>query len=184
MANDSEAGEVGARYASALFELAKDGGQLGPVAADLKSLKGMLAESRELRGLLASPIYDSAVKGRALAALGERAELAPMTRKFLGVLSGQRRASALRAVIAAFERLEADYRGVVAAEVTTAVALTAPQERGLAAALRQALGKEPEIEARVDPAILGGVKVKVGSRLYDASLKSRLDSLTSALKRA
>jgi F-type H+-transporting ATPase subunit delta len=87
-------------------------------------------------------------------------------------------------MITAFEALEAAYRGVVATEVTTAIALTPAQERGLAAALRLALGKDPDIDARVDPAILGGIKVKVGSRLYDASLKSRLDSLKFALKRA
>ncbi len=184
MANDSQAGEVGARYAGALFDLARDGRQLGPVAADLKSLKAMIAESADLRSLLTSPIFDSAIKGRAIAALAERAGFSPLTRKFLGVVAGQSRASALRAMITAFEALEAAWRGVVAAEVTTAIALTPVQQRGLAAALRQALGKDPEIEARVDPAILGGIKVKVGSRLYDASLKSRLDSLKFALKRA
>ncbi len=184
MANDSQAGEVGARYAGALFDLARDSGQLGPVAADLKSLKAMIVESADLRGLLASPIFDSAIKGRALAALAERAGLSALTRKFLGVVAEQRRTAALRAVIAAYETLDAEYRGVVAAEVTTAIALTPAQERGLAAALRHALGKEADIDARVDPAILGGIKVKVGSRLYDASLKSRLDSLKFALKRA
>ena len=73
---------------------------------------------------------------------------------------------------------------MVSAQVTTAITLTAAQAKGLEAALRQALGKDPEIETRVDPAILGGVKVRVGSRLYDASLKSKLDSLKFALKRA
>jgi F-type H+-transporting ATPase subunit delta len=184
VANDSQAGEVGARYAGAVFDLARDAGQVGPVAADLKSLKGMIAESADLRSLLASPIFDSTIKARALNALADRAGFSPLTRKFLAVVAEQRRAAALRAMIAAFEKLDAAWRGVVAAEVTTAIALTPVQQRGLAAALRQALGKEPEIEARVDPAILGGVKVKVGSRLYDASLKSRLDSLKFALKRA
>jgi F-type H+-transporting ATPase subunit delta len=184
VANDSQAGEVGARYAGALFDLARDGAQLGPVAADLKSLKTIIAESADLRSLLASPIFDSAIKGRAISALAERAAFSPLTRKFLGVVAAQNRASALRAMITAFEVLEAAWRGVVAAEVTTAIALTPVQQRGLAAALRQALGKDPEIETRVDPAILGGIKVKVGSRLYDASLKSRLDSLKFALKRA
>ena len=184
MANDSQAGEVGARYAGALFDLARDAGQLGPVAADLKSLKAMIAESADLRSLLASPIFDSAIKGRALAALAERAAFSALTMKFLGVVAEQRRAAALREIITAFEKLEADYRGVIPAEVTTAIALSPAQQRGLAAALRHALGKDPEIDARVDPAILGGIKVKVGSRLYDASLKSRLDSLKFALKRA
>ena len=127
MANDSQAGEVGARYAGALFDLAKDSGQLGPVAADLKSLKAMIAESADLRSLLASPIFDSAIKGRALAALADRAAFSALTRKFLGVVAEQRRASALRAVITAFEQLEAAWRGVVAAEVTTAIALTPAQ---------------------------------------------------------
>ncbi len=84
----------------------------------------------------------------------------------------------------AFERLAAAHRGAVAAEVVTALPLTAAQLEGVAAALRQALGKDPELTARVDPAILGGLKVRVGSRLFDASLKSRLDSLKFALKRA
>ena len=87
-------------------------------------------------------------------------------------------------MIAAFETLAAEDRGAVSAEVITAMPLTDAQAKALAAALRTALGKDPEIETRVDPAILGGLKVRVGSRLYDASLKSRLDSLKFALKRA
>ena len=87
-------------------------------------------------------------------------------------------------MITAFERSSPTHRGAISAEVTTALPLSAAQASGVAAALRQALGKDPEIETRVDPAILGGVKVRVGSRLYDASLKSKLDSLKFALKRA
>jgi len=84
----------------------------------------------------------------------------------------------------AFARLAADHRGAVAAEVTTAVELTEAQKQGVAAALRQALGKDPEITTRIDPSILGGMKVRVGSRLFDSSLKTRLDQLKFALKRA
>ena len=84
----------------------------------------------------------------------------------------------------AFETLAADARGAVSAQVTTAVPLTAAQSKGVTAALRTALGKDPEIETRVDPALLGGIKVQVGSRLFDASLRSKLDSLKFALKRA
>jgi F-type H+-transporting ATPase subunit delta len=87
-------------------------------------------------------------------------------------------------VITGFEDLSAKARGAVSAHVTTAIPLSAAQSKGVAAALRQALGKDPEIETRVDPAILGGIKVRVGSRLFDASLKSKLDSLKFALKRA
>jgi F-type H+-transporting ATPase subunit delta len=90
----------------------------------------------------------------------------------------------LAETITAFERLAADARGAVSAEVVTAVPLTSAQSKGVAQALRQALGKDPEISTRVDPALLGGIKVKVGSRLFDASLRSKLDSLKFALKRA
>jgi F-type H+-transporting ATPase subunit delta len=184
VANDSQAGEVGARYASALFDLAKEANQIAAVAADLKSLKTMIAESADLRTLLGSPAFDAADKGKGLAAIAERAGFSPLTKKFLGLLAAQRRASSLRDVISGFDALLAAFRGVVAAEVTTAIALSPEQTKGLAAALRQALGKDPEIETRVDPAILGGIKVRVGSRLFDASLKSKLDSLKFALKRA
>jgi F-type H+-transporting ATPase subunit delta len=184
LADDSKATNVGARYAQALFDLAKDQDQIADVEANLKTLKAMLAESADLRTVLRSPVFDADAKARVLAALAERSEFHPVTRKFLGFLSAQRRAAALAAVITSFEALSSAHRGVVSAQVTTAVALTPAQAKGLQAALRQALGKDPEIETRVDPAILGGVKVRVGSRLFDASLKSKLDSLKFALKRA
>jgi F-type H+-transporting ATPase subunit delta len=184
VADDSKATEVGARYAQALFDLANDNGQITDVEADLKAMKAMLAESAELRSVLRSPVFDAEAKGKVLTAVAEKADFKPLTRKFLGFLAAQRRASALASVITSYEALSAAFRGVVSAQVTTAVALTEAQTKGLQAALRQALGKDPEIETRVDPAILGGLKVRVGSRLFDASLKSKLDSLKFALKRA
>ena len=151
MADDSKVSNVGGRYAQALFDLANDEKKLSAVEADLKALKKMSADSKDLRTLLASPAFSADDKGKALAALGAKAKLNPTTRKFLGLLAANGRASALSAV---------------------------------AAALRTALGKDPEIETRVDPALLGGIKVQVGSRLFDASLRSKLDSLKFALKRA
>ena len=184
MADDSKSTDVGARYARALFDLALETGELTGVEADLRSLKAMLVESSELRAVLASPAVNAETKGRVMAALADRAGLEATSRKFLGVLAANGRVSALAPVIAAFQALSAEHRGVVSAEVVTAVPMTDAQASGLAAALRASLGKTPEIETRVDPAILGGVKVRVGSRLYDASLKSKLDSLKFALKRA
>jgi len=184
VADDSRAADVGARYAQALFELAKDTGQATAVEADLKSLKTMCAESADLRALLASPAFSAEAKGAGLAAIAKAAGFSATTVKFLGLLAANRRPSALPAVIAVFERLAAEDRGAISAEVVTALPLTDAQSKSLAAALRAALGKDPEIETRVDPAILGGVKVRVGSRLYDASLKSRLNSLKFSLKRA
>jgi F-type H+-transporting ATPase subunit delta len=184
LADDSKATDVSVRYAQALFDLANDNGQIKDVDADLKSLKAMIADSADLRTLLSSPAFDVAAKAKGLAAVAEAAGFHALTAKFLAFLAAQRRSAALSAVIGSYEALSAAHRGVVSAQVTTAVPLSAAQAKGLAAALRLSLGKDPEIETRVDPAILGGLKVRVGSRLYDASLKSKLDSLKFALKRA
>jgi F-type H+-transporting ATPase subunit delta len=175
---------VGARYAQALFELAVEGRVLEAVEADLKGFTELLRQSPDLRRLLASPRFGAEEKGKGLAAVAERAKVQPLTAKFFGLLAANRRTNALTNIIAAFQRLVATRRGLVSAHVTTAIPLTDAQTAALKFALRQAIGKDPEIEARVDPAILGGVKVRVGSRLYDASLKSKLDSLKYALKRA
>jgi len=175
---------VGARYAQALFDLAVETNALDPIEADLKSLKAMRAESKDLRDVLVSPRFSAEDKTKALKAIGERAGFNATTGKFLGLLAHNGRTGALADIIAAFERLSAKRRGAVSARVTTAVALTDAQTDSLKSALRQALGKDPQIETKVDPAILGGLKVRVGSRLYDASLKSKLDSLKFALKRA
>jgi F-type H+-transporting ATPase subunit delta len=184
VADDFRETEVGERYAKALFDLALDAKAVDKVREDLDALRDMIAGSADLRRLLTSPAFTAEDKGKALDALAAKAEFNPITGKFLGLLAQNRRAAALGAVIAGYRRLHDKYRGVVAAQVTTAVALTAAQEKGIAQALAQALGEEPEISTAVDPSILGGVKVRVGSRLFDASLKTRLDSLKFALKRA
>jgi len=184
LADDSRASDVGARYARALFDLCLETKVLEPVEADLKSLKTMLADSADFRRLLTSPRFSGEDKAKGLSAIGGRAGFCDTTAKFLGVLAGNRRTAALGAIIAAFERLLEAQRGVIAAHVTTAVPLSRAQSDTLTSALRTAFGKDPQIETHVDPAILGGLRVRVGSRLYDASLKSKLDSLKFALKRA
>ncbi|MBW3558776.1 MAG: F0F1 ATP synthase subunit delta [Proteobacteria bacterium] len=183
MADDSQ-NNVGGRYAQALFDLASDADGIAAVEADLNTLRAMRVESPDLRRLLDSPVFDAADRSRALNALAERAGFQPLTRKFLGLLAANRRTSSLPQVIAGFRRLSAERRGAVEAEVVTAVPLTDAQRDSLAAALGQSLGKAPEVTLRVDPAILGGIKIKVGSRLFDASIKSRLDQLKFALQRA
>jgi F-type H+-transporting ATPase subunit delta len=184
VADDSKASNVGGRYAQALFDLATEQKQVAAVEADLKSLKKGLADSHDLRVLVGSPAFSAEDKGKGLAAIAAKAKFNATTRKFLGLLAANGRVSTMASVITGFEALSAKARGAVSAQVTTAVPLSAAQSKGVAAALRQALGKDPEIETRVDPAILGGIKVQVGSRLFDASLKSKLDSLKFALKRA
>jgi F-type H+-transporting ATPase subunit delta len=184
VADETKATDAGQRYAQSLFELTIEGNQLGKVEADLKSLQTMLAESADLRRLVTSPAFDAAAKAKGLTAVAAKAGFNPLTAKFVGLIATNGRANELAGVINAFSALSAQYRGVVTAEVTTAKALTAAQLKGVSAAVSQALGKTPELSTRVDPSILGGIKVRVGSRLFDASLRSKLDSLKFALKRA
>jgi F-type H+-transporting ATPase subunit delta len=184
VADDFKETEVGERYAQALFDLAVETGDVDAVRADLMALAEIGRESADFRRVLSSPAISSEDKGKALVAVSMKAKFNMTTLKFLGLLTENRRAEALPSVIASFRRLHDQQRGVVAAQVTTAVKLTPAQAKGVAKALAQALGREPEISTAVDPSILGGVKVRVGSRLFDASLKTKLDSLKFALKRA
>jgi len=175
---------VGGRYAKALFDLATDEKNVAAVEADLRALKKMRGESKDFRSLLASPAFSAADKGRGLQALAAKAGFSATTRKFLGLLAANGRADILPEVIADFEIMSARARGSVSAQVTSAIALTAAQVKAITSALATALGQAPEIETLIDPSILGGLKIKVGSRLFDASVRSKLDSLKFALKRA
>ena len=184
MSDDSRNADVGSRYAQALFELARDAGVLAEVEADLNGLDALRAESADFDRVLRSPTFTAEQKAAGLTAVASAAGVNAITLKFIGVLCRNNRASALPAVAVALRQLSAEHRGAVAAEVTTAVALSAAQKKGVVASLRTALGKDAELTTRVDPRILGGIKVRVGSRLFDASLKSKLESLKFALKRA
>jgi F-type H+-transporting ATPase subunit delta len=184
LADDFRTTEVGARYAQALFDLALETGRLEAVRADLKSLKAAWIESADLRRLATSPVIAAEDQQKGLAAIADKARFDGTTKNFLGLLAQNSRARDLGAVITGFETLYSAHTGVVAAEVVSAVALSAAQTTKIRSALSQALGKDPEMTARVDPSILGGLKVKVGSKLFDASLKTKLDQMKFALKRA
>ena len=184
MADNIKETDAGGRYAQAVFDLAVESSRLNVVEADLQALKRAYAESDDLRRLLTSPTFSNEDKAKGLAGVAAKAKFDSVTVKFLGLVAQNGRAADLMAAVLSFERLSAEHRGVVSAEVVCAAPMTAAQSKGVAQALRTALGKEPEITTRVDPSLLGGVKVRVGSRLFDASLKSKLDSLKFALKRA
>ena len=184
MADEFRTTEVGERYAQALFDLADETGALEAVRADLRSLRAAWGESADLRRLATSPLIAAEDQRKGLVAIAEKAKFNGVTRNCLGLLAQNGRARDLTAVIAGFDLLYAKKTGVVAAEVVTAQALTAAQLKSIQTALRASLGKDPELSTRVDPAILGGLKVKVGSKLFDASLKTRLDQMKFALKRA
>jgi F-type H+-transporting ATPase subunit delta len=184
VADDYRTTEVGGRYAQALFDLALETGKLDAVRADLTSLRTAWRESADLRRLATSPVISNEDKGRGLQAIATKAKFAETTRNVLGLLAQNGRARDLTAVIAGFDALYARHTGVVAAEVISAAPLDAKQTAAIKAALTQALGKTPEMTTRVDAGLLGGLKVKVGSRLFDASLKTKLDQMKFALKRA
>ena len=184
MADDFRTTEVGGRYAQALFDLALETARLDAVRADLASLKAAWIDSADLRRLCQSPIMAAEDQGRGLVAIAETAKFDATTRNFLGLLAQNGRARDLPGTITGFEALYSAHAGVVAAEVVSAVPLSAAQQTQIRSALSKALGKAPEMTARVDPSILGGLKVKVGSKLFDASLKTKLDQMKYALKRA
>jgi len=177
--------EVGERYAKAVFELADAAGQIDAVQADLASLKGLLVESKDLRRLVTSHAFKSEDKLKGLSAvLKKAAKPSALTLKALGLMAQNGRLDHVFSLITAYARLYDARKGIVSAVVTSATALTDEQVAGLQAALRTALGQDPVLSQSVDPSLLGGLKVRVGSRLFDASLKTKLDSLKFALKRA
>ena len=176
--------EAGERYAKAAFELAQEQGVLDAVHGDIATLKALMLESADLRRFVSSVIYTSDVKLKGVLAVTKKAKLNPLTIKFLGVLAANHRLGELFPVITAFNKRYDAFKGIVNAEVVSAVALSEPQLDDLKKTLVKTLGQSAEISTSVDPAILGGLKVRIGSRLFDASLKTKLDSLKFALKRA
>lgn len=175
---------LASRYAAALFELADEQKVLDRVAGDLAALKSMLAESADLARLVRNPLLGRAEQGRAMAAVLERAGATDLVRRFAGLLAQNRRLFALGAVIDAFLSELARRRGEVAAEVAAARPLTPEQQAALAAAIEGAVGGRVRMATRVDRSLIGGIVVRVGSRMYDGSLKSKLKRLRIAMKGA
>ncbi len=174
---------VAGRYASALFELADNARALDQVAQDLDTFKRLLAESAELARLIASPVIGRELQGKALLAVLDAAGIAGLTRNFVGTVAANGRARELPAMAQAFLAELARRRGETSAVVTSAVPLTEQQMTQLSDALRGVLGgAKVSLDAHVDPDILGGLVVKVGSRLFDSSIRSKLQRLQLAMK--
>ena len=170
------------RYAAALFELADERHALDAVAGDLRELRTMLQQSHDLARLLRSPVLSRDDQAKAIAALSERAGLSDLTRNFLSVVASNRRLFAVPAMIEAYLRQLAERRGEVTAQVTVAQPLNEARQAALTEQLRRAVGSRVAVDVKVDPALLGGMIVKVGSRMVDASLNSRLRRLRLAMK--
>ena len=170
------------RYASALFELARDERQLEAVGASLATLRQSLRESDDLRELTTSPLIarEDALNG--ITAAAGAMQLDPITSNFLGVLAQNRRLTQLGAIIRAFNMLAAHHRGETTAEVTSAHPLTDDQVAALRTNLTARIGREVSVDLHVDPTILGGLVVKVGSQMIDGSIRTKLNSLAHAMK--
>jgi len=170
------------RYATALFELAREERAIDRVKADLDRFEALLAESPDLLRLVRSPVFSSDQQSRALASVLDLAGIGGLPAKFLLVVAQNRRLFAVRAIIKDFRTLVAHYKGEVTAEVTLA---ERPDDRQLAAitdALRAVTGKDVQVDIRVEPSIIGGLIVKVGSRMVDSSLRTKLKSIKHAMK--
>lgn len=175
---------VAGRYAAALFELAKEAGVVDVVEAELKTLAGLIDASEDLRAFLKSPVYDRDDQNRAAAALAQRAGFSELTANFLKLLAKNGRLFALPGVIKAFFAMAAADRGEVAAEAITAAAMNEEQTKALRHEIEAMAGKAVNLETRVDPELLGGLVVKIGSRMIDASLKTKLNRLKTMMKEA
>ncbi len=170
------------RYASALFDLARDERQIDAVSRSLEALNQAVLDSREFAELIASPLVSREDAGKAFAALAPGLGLDPLTANFLGVLARNGRKRELRAIIRLFRRIAAEHRGETTAEVVTARPLGDDQLAALKAQLRTRAGRDVAIDAQVDPAILGGLVVKLGSQRIDASIRTKLNRLAAAMK--
>lgn len=170
------------RYATALFELSCDAKAVDDVAKDLVKFQELLDGSEDLARLVASPVFSAEAQTDAIAAVLKKAKIKGLAANFLGLVATNRRLFAVPAMIKGFQALVAQSKGEVTAEVTSAAKLSATQKKALAAELKKSLGKSANIVENVDPGLLGGMIVKVGSRMIDSSLKSKLNSLRIAMK--
>ena len=170
------------RYATALFELARDSKALPKVEASLATVQQALDESADFKALTTSPLIARGPAAKAVAATAGVLKLDATTTNFLGVLAQNRRLSQLPAIIRAFRQLAAQHRGETTAEVVSAHPLDAEQVDALKAQLRTRLGRDVTVDLSVDPSLLGGLVVKIGSQMIDSSIKTRLNSLAHAMK--
>jgi F-type H+-transporting ATPase subunit delta len=170
------------RYASALFDLAKAQGQIKDVEADLGKFAAALESNPDLLRMVRSPVFSSTEQSMALEHILAKSGLGPLASNFLKLLARNRRLFAVGDMIKIYRALSADFRGEVTAEVASAHPLSDAQLAALTDTLKSSVGKDVQIHAKVDPSLLGGLIVKIGSRMIDSSLRTKLNSLKVAMK--
>ena len=173
---------VAGRYAAALFELAGEQNAVAAVEQDLVTFQGLINESEDFQRLIRSPVIPAADQQRALAAVLSAAGLGPLVQNFFKLVAQNRRLFFASDIVRAFRALAAKSRGEVTAEVASAHPLTDAQAEELRAVLKASVGKDVLLNSKVDPSLLGGLVVKIGSRMVDSSLKTKLSNLKVALK--
>lgn len=186
---DSSSGSIGSiqaslggRYATALFDLAEEGRAIETVEASLAKVRAALDQSDDFKALTTSPVVAREAAGKAVLATADELRVDPVTRNFLGVLAHNRRLGELPAIIRAFRLLAARHRGEVTAEVTSAHPLDGEQVDALKQSLRSRVGREVSVDLSVDPDLLGGLVVRIGSQMIDSSIRTRLNTLAQAMK--
>ena len=183
-AEDPSVSGVSGRYATALFELARDEKSIDAVKADLDRFATMLNESEDLKRLVRSPVFAADVQQKALAAVLDKAGITGISANFLRVLTANRRLFAVADAIRAFSALVAKFKGEASADVTVAEPLSDKNLDALKSALHAISGKDVTLNVKVDPSIIGGLVVKLGSRMVDSSLRTKLNSIKHAMKEA
>jgi F-type H+-transporting ATPase subunit delta len=183
-AEDPSVSGVSGRYATALFELARDERAIDAVKADLDRFDALLNESADLKRLIRSPVFTAEAQLKALDAVLQRAGISGIAANFLKVLTRNRRLFAVSDVIRAFRSLVAKFKGEATADVTVAETLTDRNLDALKTALKSVTGKDVALNVKVDPSIIGGLVVKLGSRMVDSSLRTKLNSIKHAMKEA
>jgi F-type H+-transporting ATPase subunit delta len=172
------------RYATALFELAREANAIDAVKADLDRFDALVAESPDLARLVRSPVFSAAEQLHALSAVLERAGIGGLAARFLKLVTTNRRLFAARDMARGFRELVAQYKGETTAEITVAETLKDDHVAALRSALKAVSGKDVDLNIKVDPAIIGGLVVKLGSRMVDSSLRTKLNSIKHAMKEA
>ena len=170
------------RYASALFDLATETGTVDAVSADLARFQALIDGAPDLARLVKSPVFSSDEQSRAIESILDAAKIGGLAGNLIKVVAKNRRLFAIEGIVRAYTALVAQAKGEVTADVTVAEALSDKQSKALVEALKSVLGKEPKINEKVDPAIFGGLIVKVGSRMIDTSLRTKLNSIKTAMK--
>lgn len=183
-ASTSTASEAAQRYASALFDLAQDKGQLAAVHKDFAAISTLIEDNDDLSNLVVSPAFTRDEKTAALTEIAREAGASPLVVNFIGVMARNGRARDIGAAYRAFDMLYANQRGVRRATVRTAAAMTGSQRDRVAEILEKAVGSNVEITEEVDERLIGGIQLQIGSKLVDASIASKLDRMNAAMKGA